>query len=463
MPHPVPSRLLLFALVLGGLVLKLAWIGKNELAHDEPFTVYWAQRSLGELFAMLRTENNPPLYFLLIKAWLPIAGLEVGALRVPSAVFSAFTVWPLFLLTHRWSGNLAALVAALLFLFNNHLYGFAHEVRSYSLWVLLATTAMWQLARLSDGRKDARWILLLVNVLMVYTHFFGWLVIGLQMAFVLLIPAWRTMIRNHAISVLLVMVAYLPYVGLLVHRAATSIDRGTWLPPPAPEEIYNMIWRWSNAPVIAVALLLLIAYTTIRYRTRGTALQLGLLWTFIPLFAMFLVSFLVPIFLDRYLSFAAPGFFLLVGVCIASLPPYPARFATGALVLGLILTFTPWEGNGMYPSKVVAQIERWRMADPSAQVLVVPPWYRLTYRFAEDPRRSAREEPDELYDPLLEPGLPGTSTILLVHAAPPDTVGATLISDLRATHSAIDSAEIYRKVWVYHWKKNAVTYDPSRP
>ncbi|MBK6891867.1 MAG: hypothetical protein IPH00_01700 [Flavobacteriales bacterium] len=64
------------ALLVLNLALKLCWTGVNELAGDEPFTVYWAQRPLSELFGMLLTENNPPLYFLLMHGWSQMVPLD---------------------------------------------------------------------------------------------------------------------------------------------------------------------------------------------------------------------------------------------------------------------------------------------------------------------------------------------------------------------------------------------------
>ncbi|MCB0772754.1 MAG: hypothetical protein KDB93_05220, partial [Flavobacteriales bacterium] len=105
------SRWLLAALLALNLALKLAWTGVNELAGDEPFTLYWSLRPLQELFGMLRTENNPPLYFLLLHGWLKWVPLDPAWLRVPSALFSSLTVWPLFLLGRKLGGTGAAATA----------------------------------------------------------------------------------------------------------------------------------------------------------------------------------------------------------------------------------------------------------------------------------------------------------------------------------------------------------------
>ena len=105
-----PSHRTALALVLLNLVLKWCWLGVNELAHDEPFTMYWALRPIGALWTMLGTENNPPLYFLLMKAWGMLVPLDAAWWRIPSATFSALAVWPLYLLTRQLGGARIALV-----------------------------------------------------------------------------------------------------------------------------------------------------------------------------------------------------------------------------------------------------------------------------------------------------------------------------------------------------------------
>ena len=67
---PRSDRWILLALVLLALVLRGSWLDMDELAHDEPFTVVMAHRSLPDLFSQLATENNPPLHFLLMHGWV---------------------------------------------------------------------------------------------------------------------------------------------------------------------------------------------------------------------------------------------------------------------------------------------------------------------------------------------------------------------------------------------------------
>lgn len=442
------DRLLLAALLGTGLTLKLLWLGNNALAHDEPFTVYWALQPWQAFSAMLETENNPPLYFMLMRTWAPLVPLDPAWLRIPSALFSVFAVWPLYLLGKRISGTTGALAASIIFTLSGYHYGFAHEVRAYSLFTLLTVLSVWQLVRLADAQQRAWFWLLFVNILLVYTHFFGWLVVGLQALFLLLIKEFRPTVWQWTRMVGLLVLSYLPYGYIFFSRAGESITQGTWLNTPHPEEVYNMLWRWSNAPVIAVLLLLLIAYTTIRHKCRGSASSLGLIWTFVPLLGLFLVSYLVPVYLDRYLVFAAPGWALLAGTSLAMLPRQLPSIGTACLAIGLLASFKPWVGSGHTPSNVVQQVNEWRRSAPCTQVLVVPAWYRLTYRFAEDPERFATEAPELMYSNELEPGGPDCAMTILVDADAPDAASMELAQRLRSTHSTTDRVQASHKVWV---------------
>lgn len=454
------ERWVLFGLVAFNLVLKLLWLGRNELAHDEPFTVLMAQRNWSDLFAVMRTENNPPLHFILTKLWSALVPLDEAWLRVPSAVFSALVVWPLFRLGTVYGSVRVGVIAALLFTFSNYHYGFAHEVRSYALFTLLATAGVWQIQRIMDGRKGATTLLVLLNIAMVFTHFFGWLMVGLQFLFVLL-PAFRSARRPVLITLGITALSYLPYAAIFLTRLGASVSAGTWLTAPEPEELYNMVWRWSNAPVLAVALLLVIVVAAVRKGVRTPGMQIGLIWAFVPLVAMFLVSFKVPIFLDRYLVYAAPGFALLSAISL-SLLLNEGRWRwlpAAAVVAGMAFTFHPWMDTGLHPSRVVAQVQKWQEGHRS--VLIAPGYYAPTFAWQLD--KELLRDPDSLELELIERNIfrvdhpdrfvalrSDEDAVILVDAwsALTDPEQRTKLH-LRDHWPMVDSVEADKKVWVY--------------
>jgi len=458
------DRWLIALLLLANIALKFSWTGVNELAGDEPFTVFWAQRPLTALFALLRTGNNPPLYFVLMHYWSAFTPLDTTWLRIPSALFSAFTVWPLFLLGRRLGGRTVAITASLLFTFSQHHYSFAHEVRAYSLLVLACTWAVWQLVRLSDGRErhpslrpySILW-LVVANVVAVWAHYFGWIMIGLELTMVFTTPVLKPARVKMLAAAGLTLLMMLPLAGTLLSRAGSSLARGTWVAAPAWDEPYSMLVRWSNAPVVAVIFLLIILIALIR--RHASTMSIGLIWCGLPLVGMFLVSFFFPMYIDRYLLFASIGFYLVVAQAASvdiwkKLPQWliPAGCATA-----MALTFIPWKDSGAHPSMVVAQVRAWR-TEHSA-VVIQPAWYDLTYAWALDPQLFRGAAPLDLalteksIFPVLGDQAPvldtGITTVVHIDAwAALTDPRLSVLNSLRGRYTLIDSMEADRKVWV---------------
>ena len=411
-------------------LLKFSWLGVNELSGDEPFTVFWATRPLSEFWEMLRTENNPPLYFLLIKAWTWCVPLEEAWLRVPSALFSVFTIWPLFLLSRRLGNTGMAAVACLLFTLNNHQYAFAHEVRAYPLLLLLTALAAWLVVR-GRGSSSSRATVTLAVVLamLVWTHFFGWLVIGLLGICVLVLQELREERRRVLLASMIAVVAFLPYGFIFFQRAGESIAQGTWVDPHGPEEIWHMVRRWSNQPMVTLLLLLPLLVVLVRERARPYALRFALLWWLVPLIGLWLVQWWVPAYVDRYLLFASIGFYLAVAYALVSV------MSTGwvrwvAPVIGIAamsFTFTPWKDSGQHPSRVASQVGAWQRSPEAARILVRPYWYKITLwahmdRSREDKAPWIEAWSENYNDARLIPGQ-GADELILVYLATKEDAG----------------------------------------
>lgn len=454
------DRLMIPALVALNIVFKCTWLNSGVLAHDEPFTVYWSQRPMDELWSMFATENNPPLYFLLIKVWSSVTPFTAGWLRVPSALFSAIAVWPLFLLGHRLGGRIVAVSAALIFTFSNYHHGFAHEVRAYSLFTLLAATGMWLVWRAKDKPNNGLRAMLglsALNVLLVYTHFFGWLAIGLQGLCLFALPELRHLRRNFLFGLALTIAWFSPYLLIFAQRIGSSVSQGTWLGSPVPEELYNMVWRWSNVPVLTVVFLIVIAVACVRDRPLSPGIRLALLWAFVPLVGMFLVSLVVPMFLDRYLVYAAPGFALLVALSVARLGA-SYRWTTGLaamLVSAMAITFTPWRSGVRDPVRVVQAVDGWAMEH--RELDVVPPWYWLNYLAAEDMEQLKDDQSDLLYsDIAITDPVPGEDLgprIVVDASGDPKRSHQAWYRSLKAVYPIVDSVEADHRVWVYRFRR----------
>jgi hypothetical protein len=112
-------------------------------------------------------------------------------------------------------------------------------------------------------------------------------------------------------------------------------------------------------------LLAVLGLSALRRRSEsGLGLFLGA-WAFAPFVLAFLVSFLKPIYLDRYLITAAPAFAVLAAIAIFALGSRWGRFAGAAIVataVGLAHGYTRgaagWRGEGWRDAVATAATAR---------------------------------------------------------------------------------------------------------
>ncbi|MEL7434499.1 MAG: hypothetical protein AAFN11_11185, partial [Chloroflexota bacterium] len=91
----------LVAILLLAMFLRISTIDAQSLWIDEGFT--WNLTQYSDMFAILRADVHPPLYFLLIDVWVDFAGTSVFAMRYFSLLPSLLSV----AVVYRLAGEIA--------------------------------------------------------------------------------------------------------------------------------------------------------------------------------------------------------------------------------------------------------------------------------------------------------------------------------------------------------------------
>lgn len=122
--------------------LRFFQIGAKSLWVDEAFSVWmgWqpAERVLG---VVARSDQHPPLYYLLLRTWLRI-GDSPAVARSFSALWGTATVPLVHVLGRRLAGRKAGLAAAILLAVSPFHVALAQEARMYSLLAFLALCSL---------------------------------------------------------------------------------------------------------------------------------------------------------------------------------------------------------------------------------------------------------------------------------------------------------------------------------
>ena len=139
-------------------VVRLVGLGTPSLWLDEAFSHLFATLPLPLAWeAMLVDAVHPPLYYLLLRPWLALAGESEFALRFPSAVAGVLTVALLYRVGRVWLGERAAFWAALLLALNPFHLWYSQEARMYALLALLSLAVLWAFVRALPRRRWAAW------------------------------------------------------------------------------------------------------------------------------------------------------------------------------------------------------------------------------------------------------------------------------------------------------------------
>jgi 4-amino-4-deoxy-L-arabinose transferase-like glycosyltransferase len=204
------------------------------LWFDEIFSVHAAAHDWQNLFWFVAQDLiHPPLFYVLLKIWMSVGGESLFWLRFFPVFFSILAVVPFILLCRELKLALSTVALALTFFaVNGSLIKYAQEVRMYSLLMFFALVSLWLFIRFFYSRKGF-FALLVVNVLLVYTHYFGWFVVFSEVVAVAVLR--RENLKRILLMFGAVLLAFTPWIYALWQAAKINAGVGQnigWMAKP---------------------------------------------------------------------------------------------------------------------------------------------------------------------------------------------------------------------------------------
>lgn len=359
-----PGRYAVYAALIFIYILLRCWdLTASCLWFDEIFGIHAASLSWGAMLDLVAQDLiHPPLFYVLLKFWISIGGEGLLWLRLFPVVFSVIAIIPFMLLCRELKLKFPAIVfALLLFATNGSLIKYAQEVRMYAPLLCLSLFSIWLFSRLINSGKGII-LLTLINIVMVYTHYFGWLVIASELAAALIVK--RSELKKLVPSAIAVLMAFVPWIVLIV-KASPAGEKFAqnigWMQAPGPITLIQFLlnlfepiyFKASSADyasnyLISIPLLLLIAGAAFLYLTKkekntdGDENGLKLLAAFliVPTMIAFVASWLLPysVWGTRHLIIVFAPFILLAAFVVGRVISSQFQYAIiGAFaVLGIV-------------------------------------------------------------------------------------------------------------------------------
>ena len=329
--------ILAFATRISGLTAQSLW-------RDEVDALRFAYLPVTTLVSnFVRPGWNGPLFYVLLRAWVAVAGRSELALRYFSLCFGLLGVALTYRLGRAWFSPFIGGLAALLMACSPYMVWYGQEAKMYALLCTLVLVALFLYRRALQGGDWRAWVAVLVlTYVTVAVHIMGALVVPVMVA---LFCVWWPVSRAQWRQALLVLAAIvlpgavaLPWVfpvliggadighrfvnllgmvNMMLHafsRGITSTYR-EWPMGLALFALLAGVALWPDASFLSW--MLFPQHGDHRRSSAGVKREranvLALVsWMAVPVVGLYAISLRVPMFLDRYLIWIGPAFYLLV-------------------------------------------------------------------------------------------------------------------------------------------------------
>jgi uncharacterized membrane protein len=331
-----PSQLVVFILLIGicliGLLLRVHQLAGNF--YSDEIWIFTTAISPFPVFAREFLEDwvHPPLFHFAVRAWVYLIGTGELSGRLIAVTFGVLSIPLIYWLGREILGPKTGLVAAaLLALSPVHIYHSQYG-RHYSLFVFFVLLSMVAFLKVYDRLDSWRYgvFYILSNVLLVYTHYFGWLIILCQSLFFLSGRVFH--FRRWVLLQALIVVAYIPWVYLIANiffrnslNQQAIVPHITWIKPPSLWKPVHTLSLFNGELPIQyqgrVSLLLLggISLLSLKGVFCNDKYREAVLFLFscviVPFVLVFVVSHTVqPIWILRAMLVSLPAYYLLIAV-----------------------------------------------------------------------------------------------------------------------------------------------------
>lgn len=364
--------LLGFALGAAQLNVDILWVDEMASvaamgAEDPPYSV---AKIVAEITQHI--PDHVPLYYIIGAAWAQLVGWSQAPLRYASLLFGVLSIACLYRLGAVVFDRKTGWLAAALFASNAIIIIYFHELRNYSLWLLLSIVHIWQYWRLAVGNKTGAfaWVsFAAVTGALLYTHPFSpFVLLGLGVHHLLTVAKdrnWWRVVFAWAAGVAM----FLPYLPLILAGVSEATDsRSVQAEALSSLAVMPMLAHVlaNGVDLLWLAVIVAAGWTLWRNRSPAT-LRLLLIFATVTL-SLLLFHALDPFVSTRRLRYflvALPLAIVLSAHFIASVPRW--RIVATVFVVAWMAG-----GYGIYQ-----QAEHWTYAGHHSLLVAHPPLHRF--------------------------------------------------------------------------------------
>lgn len=373
-------------IIILALVLRLINLNQSLWLDEAIQFKAVSQFTLPELFKVyLPTDFNPPLSYLVNFGFSRVFGYSEIALRLPSVIFGALTVWLMYKLGGKWPALLLATSGL-------HIY-YSQEARMYALATLAVTASFLAL-------KQRRWLAyILISLAAIYSHYLTVFIFPAQIFWVN-----KTEIKKLLSAWLIIWLGFLPWLAVFIQQLSNGMGvSGTvWGGVIGGISLKNILLVPVKFLIGRISLennFLFAAVLAFPLVLAGRLLWQGIkrkklyaAWLVVPVLLISAVSLFLPVLAYFRLLFVLPAFYLLL--CVKT----SRRLLVGWLIFNLATA-------GVYLFNPAFHREDWRELARSLadQPVVIIPAVDAALKYYQIQPVDRLPKADFWYIPYAEP------------------------------------------------------------
>ncbi|MFH1791957.1 MAG: glycosyltransferase family 39 protein [Candidatus Omnitrophota bacterium] len=349
------TAVLLGGILLVGLGLRIYSLGRYSLWYDEALSALQA----GQLAKVNFAYGTPPAYIFFLSLWIKLTVSEFG-LRLPSVIFGSASIVMMFLLGKVFFSTRAGLLGAfLLALSPFHIY-YSQAARMYTAVAFFTLSSCYLYVRALENGKLAYWTgYVLLTLLNIFTHYIGFLFWIVQLVYY---PIGRKIAGKETMRIWLlgniaIAIIAIGWFGVIFNTIGGIEGMGspyllgkvltpTWRSLLITFKNFSSGYNASGADgVLTVALFSALFLIGVVKNRRNNGTLLCMLSMIGPVIAVFLLSYVRPVYIDRYFIGSSAFFLLVAAAGLAALPKKAITVAALSVVLLAAPALACYYGN----------------------------------------------------------------------------------------------------------------------
>ncbi len=292
------------------------------------------------------SSDHVPLYYLLGSVWAQLVGWSQVSMRMFSVLSGVLMIAWLYRLSTEVFCRRTGLIAALLMTTSAYAIVFFHDIRMYTMLLLLFAMQAWFYWRIAHRQQVSRlyWVAFFLTALaLLYTHVFSLLVFALLGLYHLLFAPrsalWLRLLTVWGLAGLLFL-PYLPTLFTAIALAAENV-KVTTAAASIPELIYNFAFLLFNGQNLLIPLFAGIVVYSL-WRTRSSVAWQFALVSLVVLLLITLLNELVGIIPVKRMRYFLILWIPFVMICAFGLTSMP-RWHRATFLFALIWIFAGYQ------------------------------------------------------------------------------------------------------------------------